>query len=413
MSSDPAELVAVLDAAELGPRRPIGVLRRRPGRRAVVSFEYARSWLNWPASFAIDPALELGSGEKFFVADLLPGVLSDTAPDRWGRRLLERREAAAAKSDGRRVRVLGEWDFLVGVADETRMGAIRLGLTPEGPFLEGSRGVPPMTRLRDLEFAAAEIERSPSGTVVDQAIALLIVPGSSLGGARPKANFVGEDDALWIAKFPSRDDRRDVGRWEFVLMQLARDAGIAVADSRQLTLSPAGTTFAARRFDRDGPDRRLYASAMTLVRKRDGDEASYLDIALAVTDHVAPGSIEEDLAQLFRRLVFNIMVGNRDDHLRNHGFLRTATGWRLAPAFDLNPVPDAAEHALAIDDASHEPDLDAAIASSVLYRVAPPVAERIRREVAAVVAGWKTRARTAGCSADEIESMATVILSRL
>ena len=412
MSSDPVELVAVLDAAELGSRRPIGVLRRRPGRRTVVSFQYARSWLDSPESFAIDPALELAQGEKFFAPDLLPGVLADTAPDRWGRRLLERREAAAAQDHRRNVRALDEWDFLVGVADETRMGAIRLGLTRDGPFLEGTQGVPPMTRLRDLEFGAAEAQRSPSGTTADASIALLIAPGSSLGGGRPKANFVGEDDGLWIAKFPSRDDRRDVGRWEFLTMQLARDAGIAVADSRQLTLSSAGTTFAARRFDRDGLDRRLYASAMTLARKRDGDDASYLDIAVAVTDHVAPGSIEEDLAQLFRRLVFNIMVGNRDDHLRNHGFLRTAAGWRLSPAFDLNPGSDAAEHALAIDDASHEPDLDAAVATSALYRVAPAVATRIVRDVAAAVAEWEARARTAGCSGDEIETMAAVISPR-
>lgn len=366
-----------------------------------------------PESFAIDPALELAQGEKFFAPDLLPGALSDTAPDRWGRRLLERREASAARSEGRRVRALEEWEFLVGVADETRMGAIRLGLTREGPFLEGSQGVPPMTRLRDLEFAAAEIDRSPSGTAADAAIALLIAPGSSLGGARPKANFVGEDDRLWIAKFPSRDDRRDVGRWEFLLMQLAHDAGIAVAVSRQLTLSPAGTTFAARRFDRVGPDRRLYASAMTLARKRDGDEASYLDIAVAVTDHVAPGSIDADLAQLFRRLVFNIVVGNRDDHLRNHGFLRTPAGWRLSPAFDLNPAPDAADHALAIDDASHEPDLHSAVATADLYRVAPAVATRIVRDVVKVVAGWRARARTAGCSGEEIEAMAAVISPRI
>lgn len=412
MSSESAELIAVLDAAELGPPRPIGVLRRRAGRRTVVSFEYARSWLDWPASFAIDPALELGPGETFVGPDLLPGVLSDTAPDRWGRRLLEGREAAAARNDRRTVRAMDDWDFLVGVADETRMGAIRLGLTRDGPFLEESHGVPPMTRLRNLEFAATEIERSPAGTIVDQSIALLLGPGSSLGGARPKANFVGEDDALWIAKFPSRDDRRDVGCWEFLLMQMARDAGIDVADSKRLTLSTAGSTFAARRFDRAGPDRRLYASAMTLARKRDGDDASYLDIAVAVTDHAAPNSIGDDLAQLFRRLVFNIMVGNRDDHLRNHGFLRTAAGWRLSPAFDLNPAPGAAEHALAIDDASREPDLDAAVETSALYRVTPSAAARIVREVAEVVAGWRARARSLGCFGDEIEAMAAVISPR-
>lgn len=409
MSSDPDELITVLDAAELGPRRPVGVLRRRPGRRTVISFEYARSWLDWPGSFAIDPSLALGPAERFFGDGLLPGVLSDTAPDRWGRSLLERREAAAAREKGRAIRVLDDWDFLVGVADETRMGALRIAQTPSGPFLDGSRGVPPMTRLRSLEFAASEFERSPHAPIDDPAVALLVAPGSSLGGARPKANFVADDRDLWIAKFPSRQDRRDVGRWEYLLFLLARDAAITVPECRTLSLSTAGTTFATRRFDRHGADRRLYASAMTLTGKHDGDEASYLDLALAVADHVDPASIAVDLEQLFRRLVFNVMVGNRDDHLRNHGFLRTGAGWRLAPAFDLNPSPDVFEHSLAIDEGSHEPDLAVAIQTCPLYRLSTSDAVRVVRDVAKAVAGWRSRARAIGLPGEEIDRMASVI----
>ncbi len=409
MSSDPAELVVMLDAAELGSMRPTGVVRRRPGRRGVITYEYARSWLEWTEAFSIDPSLPLAPGETFFADAVLPGVLGDTAPDRWGRRLLERREAATAGREGRAVRALDEWDFLIGVADETRMGALRLGATQSGPFLDDHRGIPPMTRLRDLEFAAAEIERSPRARIDDPAIALLIAPGSSLGGARPKTNYVAEDGNFWIAKFPSREDRRDVGRWEYLLIVLARAAGITVPDCRELALSQAGTTFAARRFDRNGQDRRLYASAMTLVGKRDGDEASYLDLALAVADHVDPTAIGDDLEQLFRRVAFNVMTGNRDDHLRNHGFLRTATGWRLSPAFDVNPSPETPEHSLAINERSHEPDIAAAIETAAFYRLGPDEATRIVRDVSAAIGEWRRTARSLHLPGDEVELMATVI----
>ena len=409
MSSDPAELVVMLDAAELGPIRPTGVVRRRPGRRAVITYEYARSWLEWSEAFPIDPALPLASGESFFGDGVLPGILGDTAPDRWGRRLLERQEASLAVQEARPVRLLDDWDLLIRVADETRMGALRLGTTASGPFLDQRGGVPPYARLRDLEFAAAEIERGPRSGPMDPAILLLIAPGSSLGGARPKANYVAADGTLWIAKFPSREDRRDVGRWEYLLITLARSAGITVPDCRALTLSPVGTTVATRRFDRTGPDRRLYASAMTLTGKRDGAEASYLDLALAVADHVDPAAIGDDLEQLFRRLAFNILVGNRDDHLRNHGFLRAVSGWRLAPAFDLNPSPESPEHSLAIDERSHGPDVATAIETASFYRLGTDKAARIVREVAAAIGDWREAARSLDLPADEVELMATVI----
>ena len=406
MSSDTQTLVVVLDAGNLGPRRPVGLLRRRPGPRPVVSYEYVRSWLESSDRFQLEPALPLVPGEQFTRGGGLPGIFTDAAPDRWGRRLIERREAANARRESRRPRNLDDWDFLVGVADVTRMGALRLGIEREGPFLDDqSPAVPPLTRLRTLESAARHLDDPEGAPLDDPDVALLIAPGSSLGGARPKATYLDPDGTLWIAKFPSRQDRWDVGGWEHHIAQLAREAGVTVTDSRALSLSAMGTTYATRRFDRDGDRRRLFVSAMTMIGKTDGDEASYLEVAQVIANHVEPGAVESDLAQMFRRLVFNVMVGNRDDHLRNHGFLRAPGGWRLAPAFDVNPSPETAEHTLAIDDRSHEPALQFALATRSFYRLSAQEAAGIVEEVRAAVSGWEAKARMASLPIAEIELM--------
>lgn len=413
MSSDVRELIVVLDAAELGPRRPVGILRRRPGSRPVVSFEYARSWLEASDRFSLDPSLPLVPGEQFNAEGRLPGAFSDTAPDRWGRKLLERREAATARLESRRPRSLDEWDLMLGVADLTRMGALRLGVERDGPFLaEGERAIPPLTRLRSLEFAARRIDAPTGAAIDDPDVAMLIAPGSSLGGTRPKANYVDADESLWIAKFPSSPDRWDVGGWEHLVAELARAAGVTVAESRRLPLSPAGTTYATRRFDRDGGSRRPFVSAITMTGKRDGEEASYLELAQAIASHVDADAIEADLEQLFRRLVFNVMIGNRDDHLRNHGFLRGPGGWRLAPAYDVNPAPGMAEHALSIDDRSHEPAMDVVLETRPFYRLSEKGTLDIVREVGAALSGWESAARVAGLGADEIDLMRTVVVGQ-
>lgn len=410
MSSDTQTLVVVLDAGDLGPRRPVGLLRRRPGLRPVVSYEYVRSWLESSDRFALQPSLPLVPGEQFTSSGGLPGIFGDAAPDRWGRRLLERREASNARRESRRPRNLDDWDFLVGVADATRMGALRLGLGREGPFFDDlPQAVPPLTRLRTLESAARRLDDPEGAPLDDPDVALLIAPGSSLGGTRPKATFEDPDGTLWIAKFPSRQDRSDVGGWEHLTAQLAREAGVTVTDSRALQLSSSGTTYATRRFDRDGDRRRLFVSAMTMIGKTDGDEASYLEVAQVIANHVEPGAMEADLAQMFRRLVFNVIVGNRDDHPRNHGFLRAAGGWRLAPAFDVNPSPEMAQHALAIDDRSHEPSLEFAVATRSFYRLSAQEATGIVEEVAGAVSGWEAKARRASLPAAEIELMRIAI----
>ncbi len=339
----------------------------------------------------------------------MAGIFTDAAPDRWGRTLLQRREAVAARRANRQARRLDEWDFLLGAHDEVRIGALRLRDTQTGQFLDtGPVAVPPMARLRDLEYWAQEFERrAPRPTLEEeQALAMLLALGSSLGGARPKANFSAKGPVLWIAKFPSRDDLHDVGGWEYLLTRVAAEAGIIVAETKLLRLGSQHRTFASRRFERDGSARHLYASAMTLAGKRDGVDASYLDVAEAIEQHGDASSIEAELEQLFRRVVLNVLAANRDDHLRNHGFLRTRRGWRLAPAFDLNPASTNPEHTLALDESNRDPDLSVAIATAPLYRLSDSRAQGIVGEVRAGLATWRRVAREIKLPDEEVDILA-------
>lgn len=400
-----------LDASELGPPRRIGVLARRQARgHAALSFAYDAAWLNHGLAFALDPALALYAGEQYAPQGAPQfGIFLDSAPDRWGRLLMERREALRAKRERRAARTLDDWDFLLGVHDHARAGALRFRRAPGEPFLDADDlPAPPVARLRELEQAARALQAPGAEQRSDYArwLAALLAPGSSLGGARPKASFTDADGSLWLAKFPAREDRRDVGAWEYLLHRLARDAGIEVPASRLLELAGAGRTFCARRFDRAAGSRRMIASAMTLLGRRDGEAASYLELAQLIQDQGAPGAIEADLAQLFRRAAFNVMAGNRDDHLRNHAFLRTRGGWRLAPAFDMNPEPGKEEHALALGERQAAPDLALLEASAPYYRLEPRRARAILRELRAAVAGWRRRARALGIPAAEIALVA-------
>jgi serine/threonine-protein kinase HipA len=410
MSDDRDRVDVHLDAPELGERRRIASLtRERAGVQSVISFAYEPDWVSDPAGFPIDPLLPLFEGDQYPLA--LPGALADTAPDRWGRTLLERREALAARREDRRQRHLDDWDFLVGVDDGERMGALRLARTEDGAFIaDENLPVPPATRLRELEELAREAEEGklPEGDEEQRWISMLIAPGSSLGGARPKANFRDDDEAgtLWIAKFPSREDRHDVAAWEYVLQRLAKRAGIEVPEAKLLDLGSTYGTFCSCRFDRHGEGRRLYASAMTMTGGRDHADASYLDLARAIVDNVDPAAIEADLQQLFRRIVFNVLTANRDDHLRNHGFLRGARGWRLAPAFDVNPQPSKLEHSLALDASIHIPDLDLVRGTAPLYRLAPAAVDALVEEITRAVAGWREEAAAAGIGREEIDRLA-------
>lgn len=261
-----------------------------PRGRVTVSFRYANEWLaETGPGFAIDPELPLGPGD-FFVPSprTLHGVLRDTAPDRWGRRLMDRRERDEAASQSRRPRTLSDWDYLLGVQDQSRLGALRLRDPDSGRWLDDRiPGIPPITRLRELEAAASRLEADPTADL-DPAISSQLQPGSSLGGTRPKATFRDSDGSLWIAKFPSRDDRIDVAGAEFLLHQLTSACGIHVPPARLESLAGRGRTFCVQRFDRQDSQRRLYWSAMTLLGRADGEDASYLDIAEA--RDIPPGS---------------------------------------------------------------------------------------------------------------------------
>lgn len=403
----------------LGPDTLIGHLIVSTGRSGdSIRFEYDDEWLanKTPLPpFDLEPSLVAFSGPHHPPADnTLFGIFRDTSPDRWGRVLMERREILNARAEGRPARTLVEWDFLLGVADEGRMGALRLRNPETRGFVADSEfPVPPVTRLRELETVVAELERPG---VEDQPeyrawLIQLTAPGTSLGGARPKASYIDTDGSMWLAKFPASDDRRDIGNWEYLAAKLATRSGIVMPDTRIHEFSNRGHTFAVQRFDRIGASRRLYASAMTLSGRREGEPASYLDIAEIVETQGEPASIRADLEQLYRRVLFSILIGNRDDHLRNHGFLRGRNGWMLSPAFDINPNPDKAEHALAIDEADPTPTTVTLTASRDYYRISSKQAAEIEDEIRGVVNSWKSEASRLGIARKEIELLDPVIVA--
>ena len=405
-----------LDAPELGVSQQVGTLRRHEVRSDVsASFEYDRTWLKSDQAFALDPRLELWRGEQHPAADSPAfGIFMDSAPDRWGRVLMERREAAAAAREKRKMRSLQEMDFLLGVFDHTRMGGLRFCL-PGGQFLDNSaNAAPPVTDLKELAYISKLVEEPGVEKMpeYERWLSMLIAPGTSLGGARPKANFTDENNGLWIAKFPAQDDRYDVGGWEYLTHVLARKAGIVVPDARLEYLSGRYGTFCSARFDRAGKRRRMYASAMTLLERKDGEGgASYLDLAEFISDNGAQGHVDEDLTQLFRRVLFNILIGNRDDHLRNHGFIREPSGWRLSPAFDMNPSTAKQTHALAIDSKNAEPDVGVAMQQAELFRIDSADAAGLLAEVRAAIANWRREAARLKLPSVEVQRMESVIQS--
>ncbi|MFM0399985.1 type II toxin-antitoxin system HipA family toxin [Paraburkholderia aspalathi] len=414
VSNKPRDAFKVfLDATELSSQQQVGTLYRQTARTDLpASFAYAKSWIDGRNAFMLDPRLELWTDEQYPPAKSAAfGVFMDSAPDRWGRVLMERREAAAADREDRPMRNLQEIDFLLGVHDLTRVGALRFQ-DVDGHFLDNSAdAAPPVTDLATLAYISlrieeADIEKLPE---YEQWLAMLIAPGTSLGGARPKANFTSLGNDLWIAKFPAKDDRYDIGAWEYIAHRLARKAGIWVPQSELKYVGTRYGTFCVERFDRREGSRRMYTSAMTLLERQDGESgAGYLDIAEYLADNGAQGHIDEDLAQLFRRVVFNVLMGNRDDHLRNHGFIREPSGWRLSPAFDMNPNPSKGEHALTLDGMSALPDLETAFDTAEFYRLDDTDARRIVAEVQDAVDTWREEAAALNLSRPEIQRMESV-----
>jgi serine/threonine-protein kinase HipA len=401
---------------DLCPLQRLGTLAHDRGQ---VRFHYDKTWLTQQdIAFAIDPQLTLDAGPFFPKPEAGNfGVFLDSSPDRWGQTLMRRRETLQAKDEQRTARTLYSWDFLLGVQDITRQGALRFRFPDSETFLANEAlAAPPVTSLAELAAIAKELTRKHIDNL-DQLrrwIAVLVAPGASLGGARPKANFCDKKGALWIAKFPAADDDRDIGAWEGLTWWLARQAGIDMPPAKVERLGQGGHhTFCVRRFDRtttedEMPGRRhFYASAMTLLDKDVSEGTSYLELAEFLARRGDPDYLQVDLEQLFRRVVFNVAVGNRDDHLRNHGFILGRKGWRLSPAFDVNPSNDKSTHVLNIDDVDNRPSLETVCATAAFYRLTPQHARDLINQVVKVVGDWQSVARRAKIAAADVELSAS------
>jgi serine/threonine-protein kinase HipA len=379
--------------------------RMRKGRESAT-FEYDQAWLQHPARFPLEPALVLGHGPQHTPAGRqIFGAIGDSAPDRWGRVLIQRNERRKAREENRPPHTLGEIDYLLAVGDTARQGALRFAEQEGGPFLAESIHIPPLLRLGELLDAALRLTADSES---DDDLKLLLAPGSSLGGARPKASVIERDGSLAIAKFPKHDDLVPVSLWEATALTLAKNAGIPTPDWRIEDVA-GRAVLVLRRFDRDGTRRIPFLSAMSMLDAVDNDLHSYLEIADALRQYGARP--EEDSPQLWRRVVFNILISNSDDHLRNHGFLYDrAGGWRLAPAFDLNPVPlDIKARILttAVDEDDGTASIELALETASHYGLKPAQAQTIMREVGAAVAKWHRTASAQGLSKAEIDRMSS------
>lgn len=393
-----------MDADFLNEQYRVGTLHNNNGS---LRFEYEKSWFENPQAFNLDPDLSLDKAPFFPRPETGNfGIFLDSSPDRWGQTLLQRREALEAKDNGTKRRNLYAWDFLIGVQDLTRQGAFRFKLAGTDVFLDSHKlAAPPVTSLESLEAIAKQLSQKKIDDldILRKWLSVLVAPGASLGGARPKANFTESDGSLWIAKFPAKDDDRDIGAWEWVTHQLAERAGVVVPPAKLVRFGDGFHTFSVKRFDRNGDRRVFYSSAMTVLKKAQSEGSSYLEIAQFIQRHGAQAHIAEDLEQLFRRVAFNVAVGNRDDHLRNHGFLLTAAGWRLSPAFDVNPSITNADHVLHIDDHDNRPNLDTVLSTSGFYQLGDREARAIIEQVVSTAKTWSSAAKRFGISNADIE----------
>ena len=342
------------------------------------------------------------------------GCFSDALPDRWGRTLINRREQILAKEENRPMRRLSSFDYLIGIEDFSRMGAFRFKESINGDYINASEilRIPPLTDIRELIAASSEIEKSEDENRLPEMrwIAQLVQPGSSLGGARPKASVIDENRILYIAKFPSRKDDYDVGLWEHFSHLLAKKAGVNVAETRVISTSDKYHTLLSRRFDRREDGKRIhFASAMTLLGLNDGDNANtghgYLDFVDFILQNCT--NVEDNLQELYRRVAFNICISNTDDHFRNHGFLLTAKGWTLAPAYDMNPTLNEYQ-SLLINSSTNKSDLNELLNSCEEYMLQKQSAQQIISEVRNAVKEWQSLATRLGITKSEQERFAAV-----
>lgn len=375
----------------------------RDGRAESATFSYESAYIGLADSYELDPALPLYVGhQQTRNGAAIFGAFSDCAPDRWGRRLIDRTENRRARREGQTKRRFGEVDYLLEVRDDMRQGALRFRVPGSEAFLaDEESGVPSLLELGALLSASERMEREEAD---EEELRMLLRGGSSLGGARPKAHVIDAGGKPAIAKFPSPKDDHQVIPWEAVTSVLAREAGIRVPNSA-LEVGDGKPVLIVDRFDRAGDLRIGYVSAMTMLEAQDGDQGSYLEIAEAI-EGTSP-SADRDLAELWRRVAFTILVSNTDDHLRNHGFLRmSSAGWSLSPAFDLNPNPEGPTDlstAIAFDDPAASIELLIEVAE--YFRLDESQCREILEQVLTATSSWRDRARTIGLSAREIEEM--------
>ena len=388
----------------------MGILSAHQAKgRKAFSFSYDKQWLKLGQQHLIDPDLHFFSGQQFANNKENFGVFLDSMPDTWGRTLMKRREAQLAKINSEKAKTLYDIDYLLGVYDETRMGAIRFKLDPDGEFLDNdlAKATPPWSTVRELQQAVVHYENDTDNEAMNKWLQVLIAPGSSLGGARPKANIMDEHQHPWIAKFPSKNDIIDKALWEFLAYRLAINAGIQMAECKIENLSGLYSTFFTKRFDRNGTERIHFASAMTMTGNNEetikSQPASYLDLVEFIQNYGT--NIDKNLNQLWRRIIFNIAISNTDDHLRNHGFILTKDGWTLSPAYDLNPSIDKDGLALNIDMDDNSLNFELAKSVGEYFRLTEIDMDQIIQDVLNSVKQWREIATKIGISRSEQELM--------
>ena len=379
------------------------------------SFCYDHNWLRQYSDLYLSADINNYTGLQFTQPDRdIFGCFGDALPDRWGRLLLNRREQIRAQEEKRPVRKLSSYDYLLGIDDYSRMGGFRFKESPDGEFIncDATLRIPPLTDIQVLVAASMEVEKSEERNLLPDKkwLLQLVHPGTSLGGARPKAGVLNEEGELCVAKFPSRNDEYDIGLWEHLSHLLAKEAGVEAAETRAITAGEKYHTLLSKRFDRttDG-HRRHFASAMTLLGLTDGCNAQtgngYLDIVDFILQHCC--NVEANLRQLYRRVVFSIAIGNSDDHFRNHGFLLTPKGWTLSPAYDLNPTFND-HQSLLINATTNLSDLQLLLASSEEYMIGKEEATHIIEEVKDGVSQWRSMATRLGIAKREMDLFAPV-----